>query len=132
MRPGCQQGAVTQGLDLEDSRLRLGQRKGRLSRRQYWGGMGPLVGAGNVGGGVREGAEGMVIVSLASASPVLRRVTTKVSSCADLLNFPGRKEHLPVAPPSPNIPGRKERDLFCQRSLQIKSFIQGGEQLLDY
>lgn len=37
MRPGCQQGAVTQGLDLEGSRLGLGQRKGRLSRRQYSG-----------------------------------------------------------------------------------------------
>lgn len=91
-----------------------------------------MVGAGNVGGGEREGAERMVIMSLASASPVLRRVTPKVSSCADLLNFPGRKEHLPAAPPSPNIPGRKERDLFCQRSLQIKRLIQGGKQLLDY
>lgn len=60
----------------------------------------------------------MAITSLALASSILEGVTAKVSSSADLLNFPGRKEHLPAAPPPPNIPGRKERDLFCQRSLQ--------------
>lgn len=71
-------------------------------------------------------------MSLALACPALRGVTTKVSSCADLLNFPGRKTPLSEAPPPPNIPGRKEQNLFCQRSLQIKSLIQGGKQLLDY
>lgn len=50
--------------------------------------------------------------------PGVEGVTAKVSSSADLLNFPGRKEHLPAAPPPPNILGRKERDLFCQCSLQ--------------
>lgn len=94
--------------------------------------MGPLADAGNMGGGLREGAERMVIMGLVLASSMLRGVTTKVSSCTDLFNFPGRKEHLPAAPASPNIAGRKERDLFCQRSLQIKSLIQGGKQLLDY
>lgn len=43
---------------------------------------------------------------------------SNVFSSADLLNFPGRKEHLPAAPPPPNVSGRKEQDLFCQCSLQ--------------
>lgn len=133
MRPGCQQGAVTQGLDLEGSRLGLGQRKGRLSRRQYSGRNGAFGWSWEHGrrreGGGREDGDNELSFVLPSAGG---GVTTKISSCADLLNFPGRKEHLPAAPPAPNIPGRKERDLFCQRSLQIKSLIQGGKQLLDY
>lgn len=107
---------VTQGLDFEASRVELGQGRGG-NLRKYWGNSGLLAGAGNMGRGVRLGVEGLVVMSLALASPVLREVTVKVSSTADLLNFPGREEHLPAAPPPSNILGRKERDLFCQRSL---------------
>lgn len=108
--------AVTQGLDFEASRVGLGQGRGG-NLRKCWANSGLLAGAGNVGRGVRLGVEGLVVMSLALASPGLREVTVKVSSTADLLNFPGREEHLPAAPPPSNILGRKERDLFCQRSL---------------
>ena len=84
---------VTQSLDFEASGMGLGQGRGG-NLRKYWENSGLLAGAGNMGRGVRLGVEGLVVMSLALASPVLREVTVKVSSTADLLNFPGREEHL--------------------------------------
>lgn len=107
MRPGHQQRAVTQGLDFEAPALGLGQKRGE-NVEEAQGNSGLLANAGNVGGGVRDRAEGMVTMNLTLAPP-------NVLSGADLLNFPGRKEHLP---PPPNVSGRKEQDLFCQCRLQ--------------
>lgn len=50
--------------------------------------------------------------------PDFQGVSAEVCPSADPLNVPGRKEHLTVVPPPPHILGRKEQDLFCQRSLQ--------------
>lgn len=69
MSSGHQQRAVTQDLDFEASRLGPGQRRGE-NVEEVQGNSGLLAKAGNVGGGVRDRAEGMVTMSLALASPV--------------------------------------------------------------
>jgi hypothetical protein len=52
-------------------------------------------------------------------SPDFDEVIANASSSADLVDFPeGRNILLEPLPSPPNILGRKERDLFCQRSSQ--------------
>ena len=116
---GCRGGGldVSRGQSPKDltllaSRMRLGQRRGENAEEavpgEEWGCWLTL---GTRVGGVREGAERTVIMSLALVCPVSRGVTAKVSSYADLLNFPGR--NISLRPLHPQIfPAGRSRICF--------------------
>lgn len=63
---------------------------------------------------------------MALTSLMLRGFTAKVSSSTDLLNFPGRKEHVQEAPPPPNIPAG--RSGICFVNVDFNKESHSGKQ----